>query len=250
MVVLVLGLVQGLAEFLPISSSGHLILVRALFGIQGDYLLFDIALHMGTLFAVCLFFCKDLLQICKPPFGTVGKLVLATIPAVLVGVLSKNFFAPLFAGPKYLWIFFLLTACLLVLTDWIAKKHTTPRLQVSTKDAICMGLVQGLAILPGVSRSGSTIAAGVAMGTERSTVAKFSFLMSIPIIVGSLVLQLAEGVTNEMDWSYIFLGALVSFGSGYLAIKAMMRVIQKAKLWYFAIYLLVLSIAVFFVYFV
>jgi len=245
----ILGLVQGLAEFLPISSSGHLILVRAIFGLQGDYLLFDIALHFGTLLAVCIFFWKEILALAKPPFWEALFLVVATIPAVIVGFLLKDYIEQLFATPKYIWIFFLITAILLFCTTQLAKRQKDTKQQMGLKTAIIMGLAQGVAIIPGISRSGSTISAGIATNTDRSVVARFSFLMSVAIIFGSLVLALTGDLQSNVDIGYIIVGVVTSFASGMIAIKTMMRFIKKANLNYFAGYLLIVGLVTFFVYF-
>ena len=249
LIAFILGLIQGLAEFLPISSSGHLILIRAIFGLQGDYLLFDIALHFGTLLAVCVFFWRELVSLAKPPFRQTGFLAIATIPAVIVGFFLKDYIEPLFGTPKFLWIFFLITATLLVLTTQIIKRQKNVAHQVGIGVSILMGLSQGVAIIPGISRSGSTIAAGIASNVDRSVVAKFSFLMSIAIIVGSLLLALLEQSKSNVSVGYLLIGVATSFASGLLAIKTMMKLIQKANLNYFAGYLVVVSLISFFVYF-
>ena len=184
---ILLGLTQGLAEFLPVSSSGHLVLMREIFGIKGEYLMFDVMLHVGTLFAVFITFFKDLIALFKPPFKTIGLIIVATVPAVVVGLLAGDYIENLFSSGKYLCFFFLFTALLMFLTEIIAKR-TRETKPLGLKAAIAMGLMQGVGVFPGISRSGSTIFGGVVAKAEREEAAKFSFFMSIPVILGSAVL--------------------------------------------------------------
>ena len=152
---ILLGLTQGLAEFLPVSSSGHLVLMREIFGIKGEYLMFDVMLHVGTLFAVFITFFKDLIALFKPPFKTIGLIIVATVPAVVVGLLAGDYIENLFSSGKYLCFFFLFTALLMFLTEIIAKR-TRETKPLGLKAAIAMGLMQGVGVFPGISRSGST----------------------------------------------------------------------------------------------
>ena len=238
---IVLGLTQGLAEFLPVSSSGHLVLLREIMNINGEYLLFDVMLHVGTLFAIFVVFFKDLLALFKPPFKTIGLIILASVPAVLVGLLLNDYIEALFSAGKYRCFFFLFTAALMLATEIISKK-TKETKPLGVKTAVFMGLMQGVGVFPGVSRSGSTIFGGVAAKTERTEVAKFSFFMSIPVILGSAVLELFKADFAVVNWLNIVVGMLVSFISGLFAIKLMLRVIQKANYKWFGLYLLVVSV--------
>ena len=238
---IILGLVQGLAEFLPISSSGHLVLVRELLGIQGEYLLFDVMVHVGTLFAIFIVFFKDILALFKPPFKTIGLIALASIPAVIVGLFLDDQIESLFSSGKYLCFFFLFTAVIMLLTEFLAKR-TTESKPLGVKTAIAMGLMQGVAVFPGISRSGSTIFGGTVAKGDRAEIAKFSFFMSVPVILGSAVLQIFKADFAVIEWGNILIGMATSFISGLLAIKLMMKVIQKANYKWFALYLLVISI--------
>ena len=142
---IILGLVQGVGEFLPISSSGHLILVRELMNIEGDYLLFDIMLHVGTLGAVCVYFFKDVLSLFKPPFKKMGLLIMATIPAALVGVLLGDYIDEIFMSGKYLCFTFLATAVMMFVTEFFAKKESFNK-PLTIKTAIGMGLMQAVGV--------------------------------------------------------------------------------------------------------
>ena len=238
---IILGLTQGIAEFLPISSSGHLVLVRELFGITGEYLFFDVMMHVGTLFAIFVVFFKDLLALFKPPFKTIGLIILASVPAIIVGLLCNDYIESIFSSGKNLCFFFLGTAILMFVTEFIAKrqKETAP---LGVKTAIAMGLMQGVGVFPGISRSGSTIFGGVVAKTERAEVAKFSFFMSIPIILGSAVLEIFDVDFATVQWGCIIAGMVTAFVSGLLAIKLMMKVISKANYKWFGVYLVVISI--------
>ena len=249
---LLLGLTQGLAEFLPISSSGHLVLMRDIMGVSGNYMLFDIMVHVGTLLAVLVAFYKDILGLFKPPFKTIGLLALASIPAAIVGLLLNDTIEGFFSTAKYLCFFFLFTAALMLVTEYLAVKRPYIERElplrvapsVDVKAALLMGGMQALALFPGVSRSGSTIFGGTVMRAKRTDVAKFSFFMSVPVILGSALLSIIDvaktGTTAQ--WGVILAGMASSFVFGLLAIKLMMRLIEKANYKWFSLYLTVVAI--------
>ena len=243
---IILGFVQGLGEFLPISSSGHLILVRNLMGIEGDYLLFDIMLHVGTLGAVAIYFFKDILQLFKPPFKKMGLLIIATIPAALVGMLLGDYVDAVFMSGKYLCFFFLATAVLMFVTEFFAKKEAYNK-PLGIKTAIGMGLMQAVGVLPGISRSGSTIFGGVMTKTNKNEVATFSFLMSIPMILGSAAVETYHviKVGANVDVLPMVIGMVVALVSGYLAIRFVMSLVKKANFKWFGVYLIALSFVTF-----
>ncbi len=238
-----LGLLQGITEFLPISSSGHLIVVRKLLGLEGDFLLFDLAVHVGTLGAVCAHYYKQIAQCFVYPFRRIGLLILASVPAVLVGFLWGDRIAAVMESGRWLWLCFACTALLLWLSGRAAKKANVAPFGV--KNAMCMGLMQAVAVLPGLSRSGSTIAGGLLSGGKRDEVATFSFLMSIPIIAGSALLQtvsvLQDGVL-PVSLAVLMAGTATAFVSGFWAIKRMIKGIEEARFGGFCIYLLALSV--------
>ncbi len=258
----ILGTVQGLTEFLPVSSSGHLTLLQQILGydLGGAGMTFvNILLHFGTLLAVVFVFRKDILALFKKPFKTLLMLIAATVPAGVVGLLFDDKIEALFdpasnaAWLCWLAVFFALTAFVLLLTEFVSsrRKKVSP---LGWKHSVPMGLAQAVALFPGVSRSGSTIAAGVISGAKRDDVAKFSFLMSIPVILGSLavevyhVLKPDEGVTVAIGTSGIIgmvVGVVFSAAAGFFAIKIMLKVIGKGNYKWFSLYLVILSLVCF-----
>ncbi len=253
---IVLGLTQGVTEFLPVSSSGHLAFMMRVFGIQEGGLFFSIILHLGTLVAVCVVYYKDILALFKKPFKTLGFLVIASVPAALVGFLLEDVVDKYLLGSAHLGlilaIFFTITATVLFVTEMYAKKREN-ELPLCWRTVIPMGLAQAVAVLPGISRSGSTICAGTIAGGKSEVVAKFSFLMSIPVILGSFVVSLAKGLYKgeiQADFAAngsvygwcIALGFIISALSGLVAIKVMLKVIQKANYKWFSLYLVLLAI--------
>lgn len=247
---ILLGLVQGFTEFLPISSSGHLVLVQEIIGTTGDnILLFDTLLHLATLVAVVVALRKQLVYVVKKPRKPLLMLIVASIPAGVVGLLLSDKIESLFSTTKYLWIFFAISAILLIVSDYISKPDEQNQCaslgSIGTKQAVAMGLMQAVAVFPGISRSGSTIVGGIATKGQRRDVTDFSFLMSIPIILASLLLQIikiAKGeVATSLPIAATLSGMVAATVSGYLSIKVMLGLVQKCKLKYFGIYLIVLS---------
>jgi len=244
-----LGIVQGFTEFLPISSSGHLVLFQRIFGISGPMLSFDIILHLGSLTAVFIVFWGDITGILKKPFQNITyMLIAATIPAVIAGVLFNAQIEALFSGGAFLAIGFIITGILLIYSDKIAKTNKFDK-DISYKDAVIIGCMQAVAIVPGISRSGSTITAGLYQKLSRETAARFSFLLSIPAILGAAVIT-AKNILDSPAGAAGFLsaGALpLGFGfiaamlSGYLSIRFMLDLIKKCKLSYFGYYVFALA---------
>lgn len=255
---MVLGIVQGLTEFLPVSSSGHLILVRELMGLNNGInsqfnLLFDVMAHVGTLVAVVIVLYKPIIDLFKKPFKRLLMLVVATVPAVVVGFLFKDYIEQYFSTATYLCFFFLFTAIIMLVSEIVAKRNRKPK-PLSWGGAVAMGVMQGIGVFPGVSRSGSTIFGGAVSGTDTKEVATFSFLMSIPVILGSLLLSIIDvaqaGALAQIDWFSIFVGAASAFASGYIAVRVMLKLIAKANFKWFSLYLLIVSILTFAFYFI
>jgi undecaprenyl-diphosphatase len=243
---LILGLVQGLTEFLPVSSSGHLVLAQSLLGIEVS-VFFDIMLHVATLAAVCIVFFKDILNLFKPPFRTLLYLVIATVPAVIVMFLLKDHIDTLF-GETFLPFAFLITAALLFVTEIFTKKSGGELLKpIDAKISLLMGAAQAVAVIPGISRSGSTIGAGLIAGGRREDVARFSFLMSIPIILGSAGYSaLTDTVAAAAaDIPALLAGMAAAFVSGFIAIRFMLKLIQKCNYKWFSLYLALLAVFTF-----
>lgn len=255
---MVLGLVQGFTEFLPVSSSGHLILVREIMGLNSTgssqfNLIFDIMVHVGTLIAVVLVLYKDILGLFKKPFKRLLMLIVACIPAVIVGFTCKDVIEGYFSTATYLCFFFLFTAVIMLVSEIVAKRNKAPK-DLGWGGAIAMGVMQGIGVFPGVSRSGSTIFGGTVAGTDTKQVATFSFLMSIPVILGSLLLSLIDvakaGAMGSIDWFCVFIGAASAFASGYFSVRVMLKLIAKADFKWFSLYLLIISILTFAFYFI
>ena len=254
----VLGLVQGLTEFLPVSSSGHLSFFQNVLGVSTQNAqLVSIIFHLGTLVAVCIVFFKDILALFKKPYSTLGYLIVASIPAAIFGVIASltdldYWFYDWEWAAVLLSICFLITAAVLYITEVTVKKRQN-ELPLNFKTVIPMGLAQAIAIFPGISRSGATICAGTLSGGKSEDIAKFSFLMSIPVILGGFVLELGKGVVDgslhadfvaggaTYGWA-IALGFIVSAVSGLFAIKVMLKAIQKANYKWFSAYLVLLAI--------
>ena len=236
-----LGLVQGLCEFLPVSSSGHLVLLQNIFGITEGALFFNTMLHLGTLFAVAFAFRKTLGEMFRHPFRKYPMfIVLATVPAVLLTLLFRNFIEESYSGSLLGWGF-LVTALLLAVTDRISARLSGKRRIDGMRPghALLIGAAQGLAVFPGVSRSGATISGGLFCSLEREFAAEFAFMMSIPAILGAAVLQGADVIKagiGSVDWLPVIVGMVAAFFSGLLAINWMLKIVKKGKLGWFALY--------------
>ena len=263
---IIIGIVQGLTEFLPVSSSAHLVFIQKLLGVESS-LAFDTFLHLGTLIAVLWFFRWDIIKMLKSWWLSIGDLlqgrfwkcfkedpykrlawyvILATIPVAIVGVLFEDAIDSLFAGALYVPAFFLfVTGTILYLSQRMASGNVNLN-NISKKEALWMGLGQACAILPGLSRSGTTIAAGLTIGLEKEFAAKFSFILSIPAIFGAFILQLKDiGSALDVNFLPVFLGFVASIVAGYLAIKWMLDLIQNKSLDIFAYYCWAMGIIVF-----
>lgn len=258
---IVLGLTQGLTEFLPVSSSGHLTFLQRVLGIDigGAELFFNLILHLGTLVAVCVIFWKDIANLFKKPFKTLLYLIVASIPAAIVGFFLDDVIDEHITGGAYagiiLAVFFLITAGVLFATEIYAKRRKKV-LPLCWRTTIPMGVAQAIAVLPGISRSGSTIAAGIFAGGDSDEVAHFSFLMSIPVILGGFLVELVKGLvkTGEESFAYSFqvagpqfgwciaIGFIISAIAGLFAIKVMLTAIKKANYKWFSLYLVLLAI--------
>jgi undecaprenyl-diphosphatase len=247
----VLGLVQGLTEFLPVSSSGHLVLFQRLFGLSAGMLSFDIAVHLATLAAVIAIFRKEVWQMIRHPTSRLTLLVIVgTIPTAIIGVALKEPIESLFESGRTLGLEFIATGLALVAAEAVAKRRTSAKRLEETRyvDAAIVGTAQGIAILPAVSRSGLTLAGALACGIEREFALKFSFLLSIPPILGAGLLDakdLAEAGTGlGLPVLPLVLGVLAAGVSGYFAIRFMLKVFSKVSLKYFAYYVFVLGAAI------
>jgi undecaprenyl-diphosphatase len=266
---IILGIIQGLTEFVPISSSAHLVIAPYLFGwhipTQGAFI-FDVLVQLGTLLAVIVYFRKDLYRIIiavinglirrKPfsdPMARLGwLLVLATIPAVIAGFFFKNLIEQAFGSPPAAALFLFGTAFLLVLAERVGKR--TRQLDTITwVDALVIGCFQVVSLLPGISRSGSTISGGMIRNLDRPTAARFSFLMSVPVMIGAGVLAMVDLIKTpnfSMQIPTLIAGFVVAAIVGYLSIRWLLSYLAKRPLYLFAIYCVVISVVVLIFHFV
>ncbi len=263
----ILGLVQGLAEFLPISSSGHLALLQQAFGVSEDkVLLFAVLLHVGTLISVFIVYWKDIwalivelcltikdlctgkgLRLAERPVRKLGVMIIvATIPTAVIGLVFSDFFDSLYTSVIPIGVGLIITGFLLVLAEKMGEGNRGIQ-QMNFRNAIFIGLVQGVAICPGISRSGSTLFGSLICNLDRKFAVKFVFLISIPSILGSAVLEtpaaIEAGVTAA-ELGPILVGMLVAAVSGLVAIKTMIKIVSDKKLSYFSYYVWVLGVIV------
>lgn len=241
------GAVQGLTEFLPISSTGHLIIFENIFGISQDKfgLAFDASLHLGTLIAVLIFFSKDYLQILNFKNKLFSKLIAATIPAIVFGLLFES---AIESGLRQLWVvgsaLILFSAVMLYAEKKSSQKKTGSNLTIL--DSLIIGFAQALALIPGISRSGSTISAGLFLNLSRQEAAKFAFIISGPVIAGAGLKKFIEvvngGVLADTDLNFFIIGIISSAVFGYLTIKYFLKYLAVKSLYPFIAYRIILGI--------
>lgn len=244
---IILGIVQGLTEFLPVSSSGHLVLLQKIFNIEEGALTFDIALHLATLVAVLVVYRKKIFEMIKNPFSKLPLyIVLGTIPIVVFGLLLKDLIESFFETGATLGTGFIFTGLILMYAENAGEKKRTVD-EMNVKDPLLIGTSQAVAMLPAVSRSGMTISAALALGIERKTAADFSFLLSIPAILGAVVVDVYEAVKTggtglaEIGAAPLAAGMIFAAVSGFIAVKSMLNLIQRKKLKYFSYYLWIIG---------
>ncbi|MBN1909253.1 MAG: undecaprenyl-diphosphate phosphatase [Pirellulales bacterium] len=248
--ILFLAVVQGITEFLPVSSSGHLVVLTSLFNQYGhpipESLTVEIILHLGTLGAVLVFYWRRIWQLLGEDRRVIGLLIVGTLPAAVVGPLLKKYGIDALENPVVAGLMFFVTAGLLLWTRRHQSGEMTCR-EMTYKQALLIGVFQAFAILPGVSRSGSTIVAGLGVGLRRDEAAAFSFLLAIPAIGGAGlldILKLMKEPTHAVPIANLVLGAVVSFVVGLAALAWLVRWLQHGRLYYFAWWLLILGPAV------
>jgi len=257
-----LGVVQGLTEFLPVSSSGHLVFFQNLLGFREPELLLDCSLHLGTLLAVCLYFRSDLkmmaveiwqavavtlnarpqsggtglrVMIEKPHANLVLWVLVGSIPTGLIGLVFKSSIEGLFGSITVVGLMLITTGIIVASTRLIPESHGT-RTQVGLAAALAIGVVQGLAIMPGISRSGATIACGLLFGLDRNLAGRFSFFLSIPAIIGAVAIQLNVQALEKVGLVPLLLGSASSAIVGLFALRLLMGMVKKGHLYYFAPY--------------
>ncbi len=258
---IVLGLIQGLTEFLPVSSSGHLVLAKSLFHIQEQGITFEVFVHFGTFLAVVVAFWGDIVKLVTVFFRWLAHLsqtarlwkedatfrllifiLVGSVPAGTIGVLLDKPIETAFSNPVFVSFMLLITGTILLLSRY----GKTQRAQPTLLDSILIGTAQAFAIIPGISRSGSTISTGMLLGVEKSEAARFSFLLALPVIFGAFVLKLKEllgtTVPTHEVWT-LSVGTLVSFISGYFAIILLLDLVKKGKFSWFAVYCFLVGFA-------
>lgn len=253
---IILGIVQGLTEFLPVSSSGHLTIVREIFGVETSNLSFEVAVHAATVLSTIVVFRETIWDLLKGLFKFqyndqtqyILKIAVSMIPILIVGVFFKDYVEGIFgSGILVVGIMLIITAILLTVSDYVtrmrakkAKDGQEAGKEVGYKEAAIIGLAQSFAVLPGLSRSGTTIATGLLCGVKKSSVAQFSFLMVLVPILGEAFLELVSGefsvVESGISGLSLLLGFISAFISGFFACRWMINIVKRAKLVYFAIY--------------
>ena len=247
---IVLGIIQGATEFVPVSSSGHLVLFPWLVGWDAPGLTFNAILHLGTLLAILVYFRRDCLSLLRAWWGSMRQrridtpqarlawfIILATLPAALLGFLFEDVFESLFSSPASVGVFLLITGSILALSERMGKR-TIDIEAITWRDALLIGLAQAAAIAPGISRSGATIAAGLGRGLQREAAARLSFLLAIPIMAGAgtfKVLALVQSGSLQAP-SALAAGFLAAAASGYLCIAFLLSYVRNQPLYPFAIY--------------
>jgi undecaprenyl-diphosphatase len=259
----VLGIVQGLTEFLPVSSSGHLVLFQNLFGMKEPMLAFDIAVHGGTLLAILVFFSGDIRDIASDFWVSVQRIIskkpvvsgltpssrglwvcilITLIPTGIMAVCFKHLFETAFSSLSFVAAAWFVMGILLILSERFQKGQKDLSV-IHYGDAFWIGLAQGIALLPGISRSGSTILAGMLLGIKKEDAAKFSFLISIPAVAGAILMDLKQGVQYfSANGAVVLAGFLAAAITGYLVIRWLMGLIRQGRFFIFGYYCIAVSL--------
>lgn len=245
-----LGVVQGLTEFLPVSSTGHLLIFQSLLKVQ-DNIAFDTVVHLATAVALIIYFRQDILRVLNPKADSLGRkmlwlLVVGTFFTGIVGIAFKDLFESLFSSVFYAGVFFIVTGLVILLGEHLGKGKRDLE-KMKTKDAVLIGLAQGAAIIPSLSRSGTTISMALGLNLNRELAARYSFLLSIPAILGAGLLQskgvFKAGTAGIGVWP-LLLGFLTAFVSSWFAIKLLLGIIQRTSLRGFAYYCMLVGVIV------
>jgi undecaprenyl-diphosphatase len=245
--IIILGIIQGITEWLPVSSSGHLVLAQEFFQIAHPLIL-DVMLHLGTVIVVIVFFRQDIINIIRAlAKGDLanedGRLalyvIIGTIPVAIVGYALRNTIESLFENALAVGTALLFTGFLLFFSEWRESNK-----KLGFLDSLFIGLAQVVSIIPGISRSGATISTGLLRGVEKEKVVRYSFLLSVPAILGATALEVKDALVQNVDWFAILIGVIVSMIVGYLALNALLRIVTKRKFHYFAYYCWALGLIV------
>lgn len=248
---IILGIIQGLTEFLPVSSSGHLAVFGKIFGLESNDLFLETAMHFGTLLSLLIFFRIKIYNTVKHAFNEVkersvekdnlkfiGYVIIGILPAAIVGLLLYDFINKAFDNMIFVGIMFLVTGGILFATKFLEKKAN----KINIKNSLFVGIMQIFALLPGISRSGITISSGVCSGMSREKAADFSFFMAMPLILAGFIKEFIDtGMNLSLE---IIMGIIASFISGYMAVYVLYKILKSRKFYMFSYYLLPLGIAV------
>lgn len=247
---LVLGLIQGLTEFLPVSSSGHLEIAKHIFGVDHEIsFYFTVVVHGATVLSTIVVFWSEIVALLKGFFkfrmneetDYILKIVVSMVPVAIVGLFFKDSVEGLFDGNMlFIGLMLLVTATLLGIAHFIRKGTR----EINYLDALIIGLAQAVATIPGISRSGATIATGLMIGTNKESLAKFSFLMVLVPVIGANLLELVSGpvISENISWSVLLVGFVSAFLSGFLACKWMIELVKKSKLIWFSVYCVIIGL--------
>jgi undecaprenyl-diphosphatase len=233
---ILLGILQGITEFLPVSSDGHLVVVQQMLGFEHSLLAYDVFIHIGTLLAVIAYYHRELIQLVVGVFGganaapnrrLLSLLVVASLPTAIIGLALKSLVHDLNTSALAAALGWLVTGVILLMASRTQIATNSAR-EISYQDALLMGIAQGIAVLPGVSRSGSTVATGLFRGIQAPAAANFSFLMSIPAVAGALLLQIDDlhGLTQH-DWSVYITGGIAAALTGFVAIWGLLKLLNR-----------------------
>ncbi len=235
----ILGIIQGLTEFLPVSSSAHLVIMQKLLGISGSGVVISIILHLGTLLSLIIFFFRDILKLLRN-IKLVSLIIIVTAITGIIGVSGRDFFEGLFSSTRAVAIALIFTGIILILTrKFTAEKRNS----LNIKDAIILGFTQGIAIIPGISRSGITISTLLFRKLDKETSFRFSFLVSIPVILGATLLESKNiSLTHVLDIKNLIIGFIFSLLTGIFSLWILKRILNKAKLYYFGYYCIFIAI--------
>jgi undecaprenyl-diphosphatase len=234
-----LGIIQGLTEFLPVSSSGHLVIMQKFLGINEKAILVSVVLHLGTTLALVIFFFKDILNLLRN-IRLLSYIIIVTFITGIIGISGKDFFEKLFNSSRLVVPALIVTGIILILTK---KFIRSKRNALNIKDALTLGLTQGIAIIPGISRSGMTISTLLFRGLDKETSFRFSFLASIPAVLGAAILEAKDiSLTYNIGNRNLIVGFIFSLLTGILALRILKAVLGKAKLYYFGYYCIIIAV--------
>ncbi|MDO8536497.1 MAG: undecaprenyl-diphosphate phosphatase [Candidatus Omnitrophota bacterium] len=236
----ILGIVQGITEFFPVSSSGHLVLIQSAFGIKESMVAFDVFLHLGTMLSVVIFFYKDILNLFRKDSKALKFLIIATVPTFVIAFLMKKAAESYFSSPRFVGLFLIITGIFLMISSlfaiyWKMMKKNRP---LGAANALTVGVAQGISVLPGISRSGSTIGAALILGINEADAIKFSFLLSLPVILGANLLKAHEicGTLISAEMPAFIIGTVAAAATGILAIKLLFGILKNNLFFLFGIY--------------